>query len=194
MMPNRLNPLRESLSTADLINLIALENDAVERHRLTVQLGFTDIIDRLIGRLDGYESDTSNKLTAQAERLEQLENDVESHKETILVWRTTIKLTVALVVVCEGVLGALGYKAYETTTKMYKEVQELSIMIPKIRNIQAENHEQTKVLSETKAAVENTQSEVSKQQDRSSDKLDKIDDLDREINRIKKLKAVRGSR
>jgi hypothetical protein len=194
MMPNRLNPLRESLSTADLINLIALENDAVERHRLTVQLGFTDIIDRLIGRLDGYESDTSNKLTAQAARLEQLEDDVESHKETILVWRTTIKLTVALVVVCEGVLGSLGYKAYETTTKMYKEVQELSIMIPKIRNIQAENHEQTKVLSETKAAVENTQSEVSKQQSASSGNLDKIDDLDREINRIKKLKAVRGSR
>jgi hypothetical protein len=175
------NPIHEQLNTAALINLIAEENDPMERQRLRIQLGFTDIVDKLLLRADSQERDMGIRFDQHEDRLDAIEPVLEKHQETIITWRATIQILVGMFFLFQSALGIVVYRAWEITSTMYEEVKELTVVIPKIKTIQEEARLQTKVLTETKKDVEATKSDISEQLDNTRFNDDRLDSLNKEI-------------
>jgi lysyl-tRNA synthetase class I len=191
-MPSSL--INDQLNTAALVALIAQENDPTERQRLRIQLGFTDIVDKLLQRAEKYENDTDAKFLLQDRRLDLLEPVVEENRTTIISWKATFRILTALFILFQSVLGVVVFEAWHITTTMYKEVKELTVTLPKLKTLSEEAKIQTKVLTETKKSVEDSKANIAEQLDNTRVNDERIDELNAEINRIKKLKAVRGSK
>ncbi len=188
------NIIHEQLGTAALIRLIAAENDPTERQRLRVQLGFTEIVERLIIRAENHELAMNAKYDVHEDRLDVIEPVVKEHQETIISWKANLRLLIFLFSIFNTAIGYVVYQAWHITTTMYAEVKELNVVIPGIKTIQEEAKQQTKALTETKKEVEATKSDITEQLDNTRFNDDRLDALNREVERIKHLKAVQKSR
>jgi hypothetical protein len=188
------NMIHEQLGTAALIRLIAAENDPTERQRLRVQLGFTEIVDRLLIRAENHEQAMAAKYEGHEERLDVIEPVVKKHDETIISWKANLRLLVLMFSLFNTGIGYIVYQAWEITTTMYQQVKELGVVIPAVKTIKDEAIEQTRTLTETKKAIETNKTDITEQLDNSRFNDERLDELNKEIERIKKLKAVRGSR
>lgn len=191
-MPSSL--IHDQLNTAALVALIAQENDPTERQRLRIQLGFTDIVDKLLQRAESHEREMGIKFAGYEDRLDDIEPIVYKHQETITSWKANLRLLLFLFASFNTGLGFVVYKAWNITTTMYEEVKELTVVVPKLKALNEEAKLQTKALAETKSVIEENKAVVNDQLDSAKVTDSRVEELNQELNRIKKLKVVRGSR